>query len=111
MQARSLTRLATSRCARSRPTTASASVFIATANSWPGSIWLTAARASGRSWGSNMASKSLVLTIAVATALGAATLDAQQSTSAKAQESRRFYADDPLWVDNDKRDIAPVAKD
>jgi hypothetical protein len=58
-----------------------------------------------------MASKSFVLTIAVAAALGAATLDAQQSTAAKAQESRRFYADDPLWTDNDMRDIAPVAKD
>ena len=70
-----------------------------------------AARASGRFWGSNMASKSFVLTIAVVTALGAATLDAQQATTAKAQESRRFYADDPLWLDNDMRDIAPVAKD
>jgi hypothetical protein len=58
-----------------------------------------------------MASKNFVLTIAVATALGAATLDAQQSPSAKTQESRRFYADDPMWTDNDMRDIAPVAKD
>ena len=58
-----------------------------------------------------MASKNFVLTMAVVTALGAATLDAQQSTTAKAQESRRFYADDPLWIDNDMRDIAPVAKD
>jgi len=58
-----------------------------------------------------MASKSFVLTIAVVTALGAVTLDAQQSTTAKAQESRKFYADDPLSIDNDMRDIAPVAKD
>ena len=49
--------------------------------------------------------------MAVVTALGAATLDAQQSPTAKAQESRRFYADDPLWLDDDMRDIAPVAKD
>jgi hypothetical protein len=58
-----------------------------------------------------MAFKSFALTIVVATALGAATLDAQQSPTAKAQESRRFYADDPMWSDNDMRDIAPVAKD
>src|SRR5262245_33250685 len=111
MRVRSRTTSAISRCDRSRPTTASACGFTATANSWLVSIWLTAARASGRFWGSNMASKNFVLTIAVASALGAATLDAQQSTSAKAQESRRFYADDPLWIDNDMRDIAPVAKD
>ena len=48
-------------CDLRRPTTASASVFTATANFWHGSIWLTAARASCRSWGSNMASKNFVL--------------------------------------------------
>ena len=49
--------------------------------------------------------------MAAVTALGAATLDAQQPTTERAQESRRFYADDPLWFDDDMRDIAPVAKD
>jgi hypothetical protein len=58
-----------------------------------------------------MASKKFVLTMAAVTALGAATLDAQQPTTATAHESRRFYPDDPLWHDNDMRDIAPVAKD
>jgi hypothetical protein len=58
-----------------------------------------------------MASKTFVLTIAVAAALGASTVGAQQATTAKAPESRRFYPDDPLWHDDDMRDIAPVAKD
>jgi len=58
-----------------------------------------------------MASKNFVLTMALAAALGASTADAQQATTAKAQESRRFYPDDPLWSDDDMRDIAPVAKD
>src|SRR5204863_8226106 len=70
-----------------------------------------AERDSVRSWGSNMASKTFVLTMAVAAALGSSTVNAQQATTAKTQDSRRFYPDDPLWSDDDMRNIAPVAKD
>jgi hypothetical protein len=49
--------------------------------------------------------------MAMAAALGASTAGAQQATTTKAQESRRFYPDDPLWRDDDMRNIAPVAKD
>jgi len=58
-----------------------------------------------------MASKRFALALIATATLGAATLDAQQSTTVKAQDSRRFYPDDPLWADDDMRDIAPVAKD
>jgi len=58
-----------------------------------------------------MASRRFALALIATATLGAATLDAQQSTTAKAQDSRRFYPDDPLWADDDMRDIAPVAKD
>ena len=50
-----------------------------------------------------MASKKLAFVFAAAV-ITTITLDAQQP-------SRRFYPDDPILVDNDKRDIAPVAKD
>jgi len=58
-----------------------------------------------------MASKRFALALIATATLGAATLDARQATTVKAPDSRRFYPDDPLWIDNDKRDIAPVAKD
>jgi hypothetical protein len=51
-----------------------------------------------------MASKTFVLALAAASVLTAASLNAQQPPP-------RFYPDDPVWVDDDKRDIAPVAKD
>ena len=35
----------------------------------------------------------------------------RSSSNAGRADSRRFYADDPLWVDDDMRDIPPVAKD
>src|SRR6185295_11579252 len=58
---------------------------------------------------SNMASKTFVLSLVSTVALLSATIDAQQP--AAATSSRRFYPDDPLWVDDDKRNIAPVAED
>lgn len=51
-----------------------------------------------------MASKTSVLAFAATIALMAISLDAQQP-------QRRFYPDDPMWIDDDKRDIAPVAVD
>jgi hypothetical protein len=58
-----------------------------------------------------MASKTFVLAIASALALTANTLDAQQQAAPKTTAVRRFYPDDPMWVDDDQRDIGPVAKD
>ncbi|HTH24359.1 MAG TPA: hypothetical protein VL919_04580, partial [Vicinamibacterales bacterium] len=57
-----------------------------------------------------MASKKFVLVVIAITALSATTLGAQ-STPPAVQDSRRFFPDDPLWMDDDMRDIAPVAKD
>ena len=57
-----------------------------------------------------MASKKFVLVVVAITALSAATLGAQ-SKAPTVQDSRRFFPDDPLWMDDDMRDIAPVAKD
>src|SRR5690242_17148601 len=78
--------------------------FTATRSSWRGSTWHTAAKVSCRLWDSHMASKTFVLAFATTIALTAISLDAQQP-------QRRFYPDDPMWVDDDKRDIAPVAED
>jgi len=57
-----------------------------------------------------MASKKFVLVVVAITALSAATLGAQSKAPA-VQDSRRFFPDDPLWMDDDMRNIAPVAKD
>jgi hypothetical protein len=57
-----------------------------------------------------MASRKFVLVVVAISALGAATLGAQSKAPA-VQDSRRFFPDDPLWMDDDMRDIAPVAKD
>jgi len=57
-----------------------------------------------------MASKTFVLVVVAITALSAATLGAQSKAPA-VQDSRRFFPDDPLWMDDDMRNIAPVAKD
>ncbi|HUQ87264.1 MAG TPA: hypothetical protein VM096_06875 [Vicinamibacterales bacterium] len=56
-----------------------------------------------------MASKNFVLVVVAIAALSAATLGAQSKTPA-VPDSRRFFPDDPLWMDDDMRDIAPVAK-
>ena len=37
-------------------------------------------------------------------------LDAQQLERWAQADSRRFYPDDPIWVDGDMRDIPPVAE-
>ena len=37
-------------------------------------------------------------------------LDAQQLERWAQADSRRFYPDDPIWVDGDRRDIPPVAE-
>lgn len=41
---------------------------------------------------------------------GTSALDAQRAERWSEDGSRRFYADDPLWVDDDRRDIPPVAE-
>jgi hypothetical protein len=51
----------------------------------------------------------------LAAALGAAlaltpALDAQRAERWTEDDDRRFYPDDPLWVDDDRRDIPPVAE-
>jgi hypothetical protein len=63
-----------------------------------------AAKAFIQFWDSNMASKRS-LSLAVVLIIGASSL-----LSGTGHESRRFYPDDPLWQDHDRKDIAPVAK-
>jgi hypothetical protein len=46
----------------------------------------------------------------LALALSLATLNAQHLERWTKTEGQRFYPDDPIWVDNDMRDIPPVAK-
>jgi hypothetical protein len=46
----------------------------------------------------------------LALGLSFATAHAQQLERWTKTEGQRFYADDPIWVDNDMRDIPPVAK-
>jgi hypothetical protein len=58
-----------------------------------------------------MASKSLVASLVVAAAVGgAAPLAGQRADRIERVDARRFYADDPLWIDDDRRDTPPVAK-
>ena len=55
-----------------------------------------------------MSSKRIVLTFAIVTLfVAAAHLTAQKSERAAGTE-QRFYADDPVWRDDDMRNIAPV---
>jgi hypothetical protein len=58
-----------------------------------------------------MASKTFVRSLSAAVALtfvaGATALVAQKAERGQT-DSRRFYPDDPLWQDDDRRDIAPV---
>ena len=56
-----------------------------------------------------MSSKKIVATL-VALGLTVSTLGAQQLERWPASEGRRFYPDDPIWVDTDMRDIPPLAK-
>ena len=46
----------------------------------------------------------------LALGLTIATANAQQPERWTKTEGQRFYPDDPIWVDNDMRDIPPVAK-
>jgi hypothetical protein len=58
-----------------------------------------------------MASKSIVASLIVAAAVaGAAPLAGQRADRIERVDARRFYADDPLWIDDDRRDTPPVAK-
>jgi hypothetical protein len=41
---------------------------------------------------------------------GAAPLAGQRADRIERVDARRFYADDPLWIDDDRRDTPPVAK-
>jgi hypothetical protein len=58
-----------------------------------------------------MASKSLVVSLIVVGALAAAApIAGQRADRIERADARRFYPDDPLWQDDDRRDTAPVAK-
>ncbi|HET9706416.1 MAG TPA: hypothetical protein VFP85_20380 [Vicinamibacterales bacterium] len=58
-----------------------------------------------------MASRSIVASLIVAAAVaGAAPLAGQRADRIERADARRFYADDPLWIDDDRRDTPPVAK-
>ncbi|MGE0863915.1 MAG: hypothetical protein AB7P34_08440 [Vicinamibacterales bacterium] len=54
--------------------------------------------------------KPVAFALAIAAAWTPATVTAQRAERAGAGEARRFYPDDPLWRDDDQRDIPPVAK-
>jgi hypothetical protein len=80
-----------------------------------------AARAFIQFWDSNMASNRLaqsvslragagVLSLAALLMLPGNTLDAQRAGRIEHADARRFYPDDPLWIDDDRRDIEPVAR-
>ena len=57
-----------------------------------------------------MASRTLVtLLILLSVGAAGAPLDAQRAGRV-APDTRRFYPDDPLWQDDDRRDTPPVAK-
>jgi hypothetical protein len=59
---------------------------------------------------SDVSRRALVtVALATATALLAVHLDAQRVERGAAGAPARFYADDPIWVDDDTRDIPPVA--
>ncbi len=47
---------------------------------------------------------------AVAVASLVSTLDAQRVNSSAPNQGQHFYADDPIWRDDDTRDVPPVAK-
>jgi hypothetical protein len=73
-----------------------------------------AAKAFIQFWGSNMASKirryALFGIIPAAALIVATPLDAQRPERQGTADARRFYADDPLWQDDDRRDIPKVEK-
>src|SRR5262245_3462318 len=77
----------------------------------PGSISRKGARASLRFWDSNMASNTLRV-IGASLALAFITSNASELLAQRQEktrlDSRRFYPDDPLWQDDDRRDISPV---
>ena len=56
-----------------------------------------------------MSSKSIAAAV-LALAASFAALEAQQLERWAKGEGQRFYPDDPVWTDNDTRDIPPVAK-
>src|SRR5262245_24293276 len=51
-----------------------------------------------------------VVAAAAILALDGARVTAQRLERSAAAEQKRFYADDPIWRDNDMRNIPPVAK-
>ena len=61
-----------------------------------------------------MASKHFVRLAGAALALGVMITSGQELLAQKSgrggQDTRRYYPDDPLWQDDDRRDIAPVQK-
>ena len=62
----------------------------------------------GHSKPSRVALAGWLLAMGVAVA-AAARVDAQRLDKPGTGDARRFYADDPLWVDADMRNIPPVA--
>jgi hypothetical protein len=56
-----------------------------------------------------MSSKSIAAAV-LAIAASLAALDAQQLERWSKGEGQRYFPDDPVWTDNDTRDISPVAK-
>lgn len=73
-----------------------------------------AAKAFIQFWGSNMVSNirrhALFCFIPAAALIVATPLDAQRSERQGTADARRFYADDPMWQDDDRRDIPKVEK-
>jgi hypothetical protein len=51
-----------------------------------------------------------VVALAAMMMVPGSTVDAQRADRSERADSRRFYPDDPLWQDDDRRDIAPVAR-
>lgn len=51
-----------------------------------------------------------LLSLAAVAILADGTLQAQRAGGTDRSDSRRYYPDDPLWQDDDRRDIAPVAR-
>src|SRR5262245_11404234 len=56
-----------------------------------------------------LASASLLAAVTLTSAL-VPRLDAQRVEGAPSGEARRFYSDDPIWIDDDMRDIPAVAE-
>ena len=73
-----------------------------------------AAKAFIQFWGSSMVSNirrhALFGLIPAAALIVATPLDAQRSERQGTADARRFYADDPMWQDDDRRDIPKVEK-